>query len=151
MKIALDPTPFHHDYSLLELPAVVADCGFEYLQLTPHRDIMPFFRHPKADDALVTKFRKACQDAGVGIASVLPVQRWSGPDEWAREAAVRNWKRLIQITVDLGCQVMNTEFSGRPERPEESEAAFYRSIETAADHRARGARRSDRSAPGRLR
>lgn len=60
---------------------------------------------------------------------MLPVQRWAGPDEWAREAAVRNWKRLIQITVDLGCQVMNTEFSGRPERPEESEAAFYRSME----------------------
>ena len=129
MKIALDPTPFHHDYSLLELPGVVADAGFEYLQLTPHRDISPFFRHPKADDALVKQFKKACDDAGVGIASVLPVQRWAGPDEWAREAAVRNWKRLIQITVDLGCQVMNTEFSGRPEEPEKSEAAFYRSME----------------------
>lgn len=81
MKIALDPTPFHHDYSLLELPGVVADAGFEYLQLTPHRDISPFFRHPKADDALVKAFKKACDDAGVGIASVLPVQRWAGPDE----------------------------------------------------------------------
>ncbi len=27
------------------------------------------------------------------------VLRWSGPDEDAREAAVRYWKRVIQITV----------------------------------------------------
>ncbi|RZT07656.1 hypothetical protein EV589_6018, partial [Mycobacterium sp. BK558] len=42
MKIALDPTPFHHDYSLLEFPALVAELGYEYLQLTPHRDFIPF-------------------------------------------------------------------------------------------------------------
>lgn len=129
MKIALDPTPFHHDFSLLELPRVVADLGYEYLQLTPHVDMIPFFNHPKADDDLVAKFKKACKDAGVGIASVLPVLRWSGPDEDAREAAVRYWKRAIQITVDLGVNVMNTEFSGRPEKAEESERAFYRSME----------------------
>lgn len=70
-----------------------------------------------------------CADAGVGIASVLPVLRWSGPDEDAREAAVRNWKRVVQITVDLGVNVINTEFSGRPERAEESERAFFRSME----------------------
>jgi myo-inositol catabolism protein IolH len=129
MKIALDPTPFHHDFSLLELPRVVADLGYEYLQLTPHVDMIPFFNHPKADDDLVAKFKKACKDAGVGVASVLPVLRWSGPDEDAREAAVRYWKRAIQITVDLGVNVMNTEFSGRPEKAEESERAFYRSME----------------------
>ena len=129
MKIALDATPFHHDYELLEFPRVVADLGYEFLQLTPHRDFIPFFNHPRADDDLVAKFRKACADAGVGIASVLPVLRWSGPDEDAREAAVRNWKRVIQITVDLGVNVINTEFSGRPERAEESERAFFRSIE----------------------
>lgn len=129
MKVALDPTPFHRDYSLLELPQVVADLGYEYLQLTPHVDMIPFFNHPKADDALVAEFRKACASAGVGIASVLPVLRWSGPDEDAREAAVRYWKRAIQITVDLGVNVMNTEFSGRPEKAEESERAFYRSME----------------------
>ncbi len=129
MKIALDPTPFHHDHELLEFPRVVADLGYEFLQLTPHRDFIPFFNHPRADDELVAKFGKACDDAGVGIASVLPVLRWSGPDEDAREAAVRNWKRVVQITVDLGVNVINTEFSGRPERAEESERAFFRSME----------------------
>jgi myo-inositol catabolism protein IolH len=129
VKIALDPTPFHHDYELLELPRVVAELGYQHLQLTPHRDFIPFYNHPRADDDLVTRFRKACAHAEVGIASVLPVLRWSGPDEDAREAAVRNWKRVIQITVDLGVEVINTEFSGRPERAEESERAFFRSME----------------------
>ncbi|WP_156750295.1 TIM barrel protein, partial [Mycobacterium sp. 852013-50091_SCH5140682] len=115
MKIALDPTPFHHSHELLEFPKLVAELGYEYLQLTPHRDFIPFFNHPRADDDLVAKFRKACADAGVGIASVLPVLRWSSPDPDAREAAVRNWKRVIEITVDLGVNVINTEFSGRPE------------------------------------
>lgn len=129
MKLALDPTPFHSTHSLLEFPALAAELGYEYLQMTPHRDFIPFFTHPKTDDELVRQFRKACADAGVEVASVLPVLRWSGPDEWAREAAVRYWKRAVQITVDLGVNQMNTEFSGRPERPEESEAAFYRSME----------------------
>jgi len=129
VKIALDPTPFHHSHSLLEFPRVAADLGYKYLQLTPHADMIPFYNHPKADDELVTKMNKACKDAGVEIASVLPVLRWSGPDEDAREAAVRYWKRAIQITVDLGVGTMNTEFSGRPEKAEESERAFYRSME----------------------
>ncbi|SDQ21535.1 sugar phosphate isomerase/epimerase [Quadrisphaera sp. DSM 44207] len=129
MKIALDPTPFHATHSLLDLPRLVADLGYEHVQLTPHRDFIPFFRHPRADDDLVRRFRTACADAGIGIASVLPVQRISGPDEDAREAAVRNFKRIIQITVDLGVDVIGTEFSGRPERAEESERAFFRSME----------------------
>lgn len=129
MKIALDPTPFHHTHSLLEFPRVAADLGYEWLQLTPHADMIPFFNHPKADDELVRAFKKACRDAGVGVASVLPVLRWSGPDEDAREAAVRYWKRAIQIAVDLGVDTMNTEFNGRPELAEQSERAFYRSME----------------------
>lgn len=40
MKIALDPTPFHHDFDLLEFPRVADELGFEYLRLTPHRDFI---------------------------------------------------------------------------------------------------------------
>ena len=97
MKIALDPTPFHHSHSLLEFPALAADLGYRYLQMTPHADMIPFFRHPKADDALVAQFRKNCEAAGVEVASVLPVLRWSGPDETLRQAAVRYleaWQQL---------------------------------------------------------
>ena len=129
VKIALDPTPFHGTHSLLEFPALAADLGYKYLQMTPHPDLIPFFNHPKADDELVKNLKKAVKDAGIEIASTLPVLRWSGPDEDAREAAVRYWKRAIQITVELGVDTIGTEFNGRPERAEESERAFFRSME----------------------
>ena len=129
VKIALDPTPFHSTHSLLEFPALAADLGYKYLQMTPHADLIPFFNHPKADDDLVKKMKKAVKDAGIEIASTLPVLRWSGPDEDAREAAVRYWKRVIRITAELGVDTIGTEFNGRPERAEESERAFYRSME----------------------
>lgn len=129
VKIALDPTPFHHSHGLLEFPRIVADLGYEWWQLTPHVDLLPFFAHPRADDELVAALKRTTKDAGVGISSLLPVQRWSWPEEEPREGAVRNWKRILQIAVELEVPVINTEFSGRPERAEESERAFYRSME----------------------
>lgn len=129
-RIAYDPTPLHHDHDLLDFPDVVARYGYEFLQLTPHADFGPFFRYPKADRGLVEAFRKRTADAGVGITSLLPVQRISSPVEAERVAAVRNFTRIVQLAVDLGVPVINSEFSGRPERSEESEAAFYASMET---------------------
>lgn len=129
VRIALDPTPYHHDAGLLEFPDITARLGYEHFQLTPHADFTPFFRYPKADDALVAALKKRVHDAGVTIPAILPVQRISSPEEPQREAAVRNFRRVIQLAVDLGIPVINTEFSGRPERSEESEAAFYRSME----------------------
>ena len=128
MKIALDPYMLRAT-PLLELPRLVAELGYRYIELSPRDDFLPFFRHPRVDDAGVAAFRRELAAAGVEVASVLPLYRWSGPDEDARRAAVRYWKRAIQITVDLGVTVMNSEFNGRPERPDESEAQFWRSME----------------------
>ena len=108
--------------------AVLEDCNLTAEQWQKKTTGMNELGKAMFDD-LVAQFRKACADAGVGIASVLPVLRWSGPDEDARQAAVRNWKRVVQITVDLGVNIINTEFSGPPERAEESERAFFRSME----------------------
>jgi myo-inositol catabolism protein IolH len=129
MRIAFDPTPLHATHAFLDFPRVTADLGYQWIQLTPHVDCMPFFRHPRADRTLIAATKRAVADAGIGISSLLPVQRWSSPDEPLREAAVRNWKRILEIAVDLDVSVINTEFSGRPERAEESEASFYRSME----------------------
>ena len=63
------------------------------------------------------------------LSSILPLYRWSGPDEAERQAAMRYWKRAIQIAVDLGVTVMNSEFNGLPEAPSASEAQFWRSLE----------------------
>lgn len=128
MKIALDPYMLR-SVPLTDLPGVVADLGYEHIELSPREDFIPFFTHPRADDATVAAFRAALAAAGVDIACVLPLFRWSGPDENARQAAVRYWKRAIQIAVDLDCDVMLSEFNGRPEAPDESEAQFWRSME----------------------
>jgi myo-inositol catabolism protein IolH len=128
VKIALDPYMLRST-PLLELPAVVAELGYEYIELSPREDFMPFFLHPRADDGTVAAFKKALDDVGVKVAANLPLYRWSGPDEDERQAAVRYWKRAIEITVQLDCTVMNSEFNGRPEQASRSEAQFWRSME----------------------
>jgi myo-inositol catabolism protein IolH len=128
VKIALDPYMLRST-PLLELPAVVAELGYEYIELSPREDFMPFFLHPRADDGTIAAFKKALDHAGVKVAANLPLYRWSGPDEDERQAAVRYWKRAIEITVQLDCTVMNSEFNGRPEHASRSEAQFWRSME----------------------
>lgn len=128
MKLALDPYMLRR-VPLLELPGVVADLGYEYIELSPREDFTPFFLHPRANRDTVTKFKAALDTAGVQVASHLPLYRWSGPDEDERQAAVRYWKRAIELTVELGCDVMNSEFNGRPEAASISEAQFWRSLE----------------------
>jgi myo-inositol catabolism protein IolH len=128
VKIALDPYMLRK-VPLLELPRVVADLGYRYIEMSPRDDFLPFFLHPRVDRAGVAAFRRELAAAQVEVASVLPLYRWSGPDEDARQAAVRYWKRAIEITVELGVTVMNSEFNGRPEAAPESEAQFWRSIE----------------------
>jgi myo-inositol catabolism protein IolH len=128
VKLAVDPYMLRRT-PLLELPGVVAELGYRYLELSPREDFLPFFVHPRAGRDQIAAFRRELAAAGVEVASVLPLYRWSGPDEDARQAAVRYWKRAIQVTVDLGCDVMNSEFNGRPEAAEASEAQFWRSLE----------------------
>jgi len=128
VRIALDPFMVRST-PLLELPALVAEHGYEDIELSPREDFMPFFLHPRADRHTISAFKGALDAAGVRIASVLPLYRWAGPDEDERQAAVRYWKRAIQITVDLGCDVMNSEFNGRPEQASRSEAQWWRSME----------------------
>jgi myo-inositol catabolism protein IolH len=128
MKIALDPYMFRRT-PLLELPGLVAELGYRWIELSPRDDFMPFFNHPRVNDATVAAFKKELSAVGVGISSVLPLYKWSGPDEDDRQAAVRYWKRAIRITADLGVGTMNSEFNGRPEQAARSESQFWRSME----------------------
>lgn len=128
MKLAIDPYMFRTT-PLLELPGLIADLGYQYIELSPRPDFIPFFLHPRVDTAGIQAFKGALKAADVEVSSVLPLFRWSGPSEDEREAAVRYWKRSIQITAELGCTVMNSEFNGRPEQASLSEAMFWRSLE----------------------
>jgi len=117
------------DTPLTELPGLVAELGYEYIELSPREDFIPFFKHPRADRATIGMFKAALNAAGVQVSSLLPLFRWSGPDEEERAAAVRYWKRSIEIAVEMGVSVMNSEFNGRPEHASRSEAQFWKSME----------------------
>jgi myo-inositol catabolism protein IolH len=128
MIIALDPLMLRH-LPIRETIRKVADIGYEYIELSQRNDFHPFFVHPRADADQVEEMKSALRETGVRIASFLPLYRWASPDEEERLAAVRYWRRAIEIAVELGCDTMNSELSGRPEQPERSEAQLWKSLE----------------------
>jgi myo-inositol catabolism protein IolH len=128
MKIALDPYMLR-GRPFVEVCRIAADVGYHHIELSPRTDFIPFFDHPRADRARVAEFRSALRDTRIELSSVLPLYRWSSPIEDERLAAVRYWKRAIQLSAELGCTVMNSELNGRPEEPARSEAQFWRSLE----------------------
>ncbi|HEY8438705.1 MAG TPA: sugar phosphate isomerase/epimerase [Candidatus Limnocylindrales bacterium] len=128
MKIALDPYMLR-DRPFGEVCRIAAEIGYDSIELSPRPDFIPFFTHPRADKAKVEEFRAGLRDTGIELASILPLYRWSSPDEDERQAAVRYWKRAIELAVAVGCSTMNSEFNGRPEQAARSEAQFWRSME----------------------
>jgi len=50
MKLALDPYMFRR-LPLPQMVRTVADIGYEYIELSPRADFLPFFKYPRADDA----------------------------------------------------------------------------------------------------
>ncbi|MEV8307365.1 sugar phosphate isomerase/epimerase [Streptomyces flavidovirens] len=128
MKIAIDPYMFRA-LPVREMVRTVADLGYDYIELSPRDDFMPFFLHPRADDDKIAELRGALDETGVRLSSVLPLYKWSSPDESERQAAVRYWRRMIEITAELGCDLMNSEFNGRPDQAAQREAAFWRSMD----------------------
>lgn len=128
MRIALDPYMLRR-LPLLDLPARVRDLGYEAIELSPRSDFIPLFVHPRVGRKGIQEFRKSLSGAGIDVVSVMAVFRWSSPNESERAAAIRYWKRAIAISVELGCTRLNSEFSGRPDAAEASEAQFWRSIE----------------------
>ena len=142
MKIALDPY-MHRHLSLTELPRLAAELGYEYIELSPRADFLDWWVRPRVFPERVAAFKKALKDHGVKIASLLPMYRWASPHEDERVTAVANWKKAIEVAVEMDVDTMNSEF-GRgphPERggcssccmggstAESSEAAWWRSME----------------------
>lgn len=128
MRIALDPYMYRH----LPLPKMVekvAELGYSHIELSPREDFLPFYKYPRVDKARIREFKAALLHNGVQLSSLLPLYHWASPDESLREAAVRNWKRAIQVAVEMECPLMNTEFSGQSNHALASENQFMRSME----------------------
>lgn len=128
MKIAFDVDVIK-GLGITKMVQQVADWGYKYIEQSPHPQINPFYKHPKASREVITEYKRALRDTGLEISSFIVVYRWSGPDELRRQAAVKNWKRMIEIAVEMDVQVINTELSGIPTEPEICEEMWYRSME----------------------
>ncbi|ENZ9959517.1 sugar phosphate isomerase/epimerase IolH [Salmonella enterica] len=128
MKVAFDVDVIK-ELPITDMVRQVSEWGYKYIEQSPHPRINPFYKHPRASREIMTEYKRALQTYGMEISSFIVVYRWSGPDEQRRQAAVKNWKRIIEIAVDMGVQVINTELSGTPDEPEICEEMWYRSME----------------------
>ncbi|MFG7960903.1 sugar phosphate isomerase/epimerase family protein [Pseudomonas aeruginosa] len=128
MRIALDPYMYRH-LPILRMLEKVAELGYSHIELSPREDFLPFYKYPWVDRARIRELRKALADNGVGLSSLLPLYHWAAPDEELRQAAVRNWKRAIQVAVEMDCPLMNSEFSGQADNPLVCANQFMRSME----------------------
>ena len=140
VKHTIDPHMIRH-LSLEETCRKIAELGYDHIELSPRPDFLSWWTRPKVYPERIASFRKALKDHGVKLATLQPMYRWSSPyqDEW--ELAIDNWKRAIEIAVEMDCPMVVSEFGrgGSPERsqndrsglhrPETCEAHFFRALD----------------------
>lgn len=129
MKIAFDVDVLAKQMSINDMVHQVADWGFRYIEQSPHPRINPFYKHPLFSKECEAEYRKALKETGVEISSFIVVYRWSGPTEEQRQHAVANWRKIVEIAVNMGVQVINTELSGDPHQPEICNGMWFRSMD----------------------
>ncbi|STW80650.1 glyceraldehyde-3-phosphate ketol-isomerase [Klebsiella michiganensis] len=88
MKIAFDVDVIK-DLGVTRMVHQVAEWGYKYIEQSPHPQINPFYKHPRASREIMAEYKQALRDTGVEISSFICVYRWSGPDELRRQAAVK--------------------------------------------------------------
>lgn len=129
MKIAFDVDVLAKQMSINDMVHQVADWGYKYIEQSPHPRINPFYKHPLFSKECEAEYRKALRETGVEISSFIVVYRWSGPTEEERQFAVKNWRKIVEIAVNMGVQVINTELSGDPNQPEICNGMWFQSME----------------------
>jgi myo-inositol catabolism protein IolH len=139
MQLALDPL-MHCDRPLPDVVRLVADLGWENLELCSRDDFFPEYWPPRADKTRIREFKQSLHETGMNLVSLLLTYRWASPDEQERQAAVRYWKWAIPIVKEIECRTVNsifdrgpspqsTSFAGPEVHAEASEAAFWKSME----------------------
>jgi myo-inositol catabolism protein IolH len=113
VRIALDPF-MHHHLSLEELPRKVRELGYDWIELSPRGDFLEWFKAPRVFPERIKVLKRAFAQENVKIASLLPMYRWASDDENERQAAVRHWKRAIEIAVEMEVDTLNSEFGRGP-------------------------------------
>ena len=52
---------------LADMVQQVAEWGYQYIEQSPHPQINPFYKHPKAGREVIAEYKKALRDTGVSI------------------------------------------------------------------------------------
>lgn len=112
MKIAFDVDVLAKQMDINRMVHQVADWGYKYIEQSPHPRINPFYKHPLFSKECEAEYKKALRETGVEISSFIVVYRWSGPTEEQRKMAVENWKKMIEIAVDMNVPVIIRNFQG---------------------------------------
>ncbi|AEX22208.1 sugar phosphate isomerase/epimerase [Vibrio sp. EJY3] len=129
MKIAFDVDVLAKQMSIPDMVHKVADWGYKYIEQSPHPRINPFYKHPLFSRECEREYKTALRQAGVELSSFIVVYRWSGPTEEQRKHAVANWKKIVEIAVNMGVEVINTELSGDPNQQEICNGMWFRSMD----------------------
>lgn len=64
MKIAFDVDVIK-DLRVTNGPPV-AEWGYKYIEQSPHPQINPFYKHPRASREIMAEYKQALRDTGVG-------------------------------------------------------------------------------------
>lgn len=129
MKIAFDVDVLAKQMNISDMVHRVADWGYKYIEQSPHPRINPFYKHPLFSRECEAEYRRALNKTGLEISSFITVYRWSGPTEEQRKHAVANWRRMVEIAVNMGVEVINTELSGDPNQAEICNGMWFRSMD----------------------
>ena len=129
VKIALDPLMLRQ-LPLPEVCRLAAEIGYRYLELSPREDFLPARVEPRVTPRQVSALAASLRSSGLELASLWTVYRWADPhDAQAVSDAVRYWKRVMEIAVELGCTNLNSELSGDPDDAERSKDAYLRAMD----------------------
>lgn len=127
MQVALDPY-MHRRLALPEVFRLAAELGYPNLELSFREDFVPLFTSPVATLETIHSMRRACSETGVKLVSIMAVYDWASSDEEKRLAAIEHWKKVIRVSLEANCNVINSEFGGQPEDAATSKKAFLASI-----------------------
>ncbi len=128
MKISYNPYQIRST-PLDRLGDVTAGFGYRYMDLSPREDFIPLYSHPRAGHQKIAELRRSLDAAGVELTALYGLFKWSSADEDERAGGSRYMRRTIEISAELGCPVVCTEFGTSRNTRYVSENQFWRSMD----------------------
>ena len=102
----------------------IAKAGYRNVELNP--DVFPAGTISESD---IREVKQLLGDYGLHPAAVLPLYPIASPDDSTRTEALEKWMRSIDSAKAIGAEMLTTEMSGDPQRPDDARKVFLRSLE----------------------